>query len=33
MLVHEEGTMSSLIVRHTVEADIYSNNFNKLAPS
>ena len=27
MLVQEEAFMSSLIVRHTVEADIYSNRY------
>ena len=32
MLVQEEASMSSLIAPHTVEADIYSNNYNKLAP-
>ena len=32
MSVQEDASASYMTVRHTVEADIYSNNYNKLAP-
>ena len=32
MSVQEDAPESYMTVRHTAEADIYSNNYNKLVP-